>query len=325
MDPTKLEERVQHYRSLGYAYEIAARKAKMYRDRVEGFDGGRGQPSATVTRIRNIMKYRGGDVARAKEIMSKTDQSTLSRYKADVTETVWNRAVHLHECRDVPLGDAIDNARREEAEMRNEQMPHPMFGSGEETPPTEAKDNIMFGSNQLFSQVENATWDLLTGKVGYRDGQSVVTINEKRITRNPIIGGALPPLPAFALPTNAAQIAVGDLVLNGETIIGFVIEKKEGGTFSTIDFNGRIGEWSAPEGILFGDTKVIRSLTSMLGAEQTGLQSMLMPFLLMGKDVGGMLPILLMSKIGVPGTDVKGFDPSMLMMMMAMGGGGFRK
>lgn len=201
----------------------------------------------------------------------------------------------------------------------------------EENTPTkpsqpEAQENVMFGSNQLFTQVENATWDLLTGKVGYRDGQSVVTINEKRITRNPVIGNALPPLPAFALPTNAAQIAVGDLVINGETIIGFIVEKKESGNFSTIDFNGRIGEWSAPEGILFGDTKVVRSLTSMLGGETAGIQSMLMPFLLMGKDVSSILPILLMSKVGVPGTEVKGFDTSMLMTMMAMQslGQGFR-
>lgn len=214
------------------------------------------------------------------------------------------------------LADALIHAKRELAAEKQRITPT--------TPPNEEERNTMFGSNQLFSQVENASWDLLSGKVGFKNGDSIVTLNEKRITRNPVLNGALPPLPAFAMPTQADQIAVGDLVLNGDTTIGFIIEKKEGGTFSTIDFNGRIGEWSAPEGILFGDTKVVRSLTSMLGAEKTGIQSMLMPFLLMGKDVSNLLPILLMSKIGVPGTEVKGFDPSMLMMMMAMQGG-FRK
>lgn len=201
-------------------------------------------------------------------------------------------------------------------------LPAPPPKENHETP-TQPKEAPMFGSNQLFTQVENASWDLLSGKVGFKNGDSIVTLNEKRITRNPALAGALPPLPAFALPTNAAQIEVGDLVLNGDVTIGFIIEKKDGGTFNTIDFNGRIGEWSAPEGVLFGDTKVVRSLTSMLGTEKTGIQSMLMPFLLMGKDVGSMLPILLMSKIGVPGTEVKGFDPSMLMTMMALQG--FRK
>lgn len=258
--------------------------------------------------IRRVMSYRHQGYGLKKAI----ELAYRDEYSKDIVDAA--KQICLSE--GTNLKEAIN--RLLNAERSNE---HETTKEPKPSPQPEAGEQVMFGTNQLFSQVENATWDLLTGKVGYRDGSSVVTINDKRITRNPIISGALPPLPAFALPTNAAQITVGDLVLNGETIIGFIIEKKEGGTFSTIDFNGRIGEWSAPEGILFGDTKVIRSLTSMLGAEQTGLQSQLMPFLLMGKDVGAMLPILLMSKIGVPGTDVKGFDPSMLMMMMALGGG----
>ena len=250
----------------------------------------------------------------------------------EIDKKMLTRAKFLESQYGTPRDKAVQQSRAEIRTMLalqtyGEIYNNPKFSVGYQPKSSpEAKEPVMFGNNQLYAQVDNATWDLLTGKVGYKDGNSVVTLNEKRITRNPILGGALPSLPGFALPTKAEQISVGDLVLNGETIIGFITEKKEGGLFETIDFNGRVGTWSAPEGILFGDTKVIRSLTSMLGGDTAGIQSMLMPFLLMGKDVTNLLPVLLMSKMGVPGTDVKGFDSNMLTMMLAMQSlTGFRK
>lgn len=175
-------------------------------------------------------------------------------------------------------------------------------------------------SNAFFRKIDNAVWDLTTGKIGFKEGDAVITFDGDAITSNPQIGDM--PIPAFALPTNVTDIQVGDLVINNGDVLGWVrsipgrltVKRKAGeaklsATFELITKNGLVQTWEPPKGILFGNTSVVRNLATMFGGSTGGLQQQLLPLMMFSDGKFGddqmskLLPLILMQQTSGVKTD----------------------
>lgn len=196
--------------------------------------------------------------------------------------------------------------------------------------------------SKMFRKVDNVVWDLMTGKLGVSTKDGIKTLEtdadgDFRITDNLFDQFGLP-IPAFAQNTPIEQIKPGDLILRDRDF-GWVVsvpkttsKGKLGKSFVLLKPNGDRGEWSPPKTQSIGfDTNgamVVRSLINMLpGGNLGGLQSGLMPLLLMTQMTGGdsgsaleeMLPILLFSQMGVNAGTPDGTNPMAGMMAGGMG------
>jgi hypothetical protein len=209
-----------------------------------------------------------------------------------------------------------------------------------------------FGSkliNRFFRRVDNVLWDLMTGNVGVRTDEGIVTLSmpegeDPTVQINPFdqFGVALP---AFAQNTPVAQIKVGDLIYGQKKLLGWVVKVPAEGKkqFSLVRPDGTGGNWSPPNvqsiGLDLGGAMVLRSLINTLpGGDLSGMQSMLLPMMAMGggdafEDMEDMLPLMLMSQCGLGGMGTGGTGAAggmggmggmlQTMMMMKMMGGGF--
>lgn len=218
--------------------------------------------------------------------------------------------------------------------------------------------NNMFSSNklmeQLFQRVDNAVWDLSTGRVGVVSDDGIATLDvihgvpgadgEKvedkyRVNLN-IIDQFGISVPAYAQSTNVKDVKNGDLIFPSKgSAPGWVIGREEvvmGGevvtTFKLVQTNGFTMPWTPPKvqmlGSATGDVKVLRSLLNMLpggqsdlGGIQNGLQ---MAMMMGGGELGSaqldkIMPFLLMGGMG--GSLGGGNNlMSMMMLMNFMGG-----
>lgn len=174
----------------------------------------------------------------------------------------------------------------------------------------------LFNSNKLmdrfFRKVDNVVWDLMTGKVGIKTAEGVVTVegtgDEAVPVVNPIEQFGMP-VPAFAQNTPFASVNVGDLIYGAKDITGWVVEKKEK-SLVLLKPSGTRSTWTPPKVQFFGfdsGVMVLRSLINVLPGGQSGLgnmQSMLMPLMMMGggsSDLGEIMPMLLFSQMNAGG------------------------
>ena len=204
---------------------------------------------------------------------------------------------------------------------------------------------------RMFKRVDSVVWDLMTGKLGVRtkDGE-IATFegqgDEASISLNVFEDFGIA-LPAYAQSTPLDAVKVGDLIYTSGDTPGWITEIKtsaktktsEGGkkTFRIMRPGGTVSSWNPPKVSMFGlegGVLVVRSLMTMLpGGESglAGLQSMMMPMMLMGGDdlnLEKMMPMMLMSQMGTgtaAGANPMGQMMQTMMMMKMMGGdtGGF--
>lgn len=202
--------------------------------------------------------------------------------------------------------------------------------------------------NRFFRRVDNAVWDMFTGRIGVETSEGITTLegegDDAQINVN-IMENFGMPVPAFAQSTQLADVAVGDLIYVGNKPKGWVIEVKltpatestpEKRKFKIMTPTGTETNWTPPKVSMLGfdsGVMVLRSLMNMLPSGETGLnsmQGMLMPMMMMGGDVDfeKIMPMMLFSQLGADGkgTDTAMGNNMMQMMMMAqMMGGGSKK
>jgi len=196
--------------------------------------------------------------------------------------------------------------------------------------------------NRFFRKVDGLVWDLFTGRVGVKTPEGITTIEGTGDNAQLVInlfdefGMAIP---AFAQNTPLASVAVGDIIYQGNSVKGWVIEalgeSDNVKRFKLMTPSGTATTWTPPKVSMLGfdsGIMVVRSLMTMLpgGANGlTGMQGMLLPMLAMGGDnvnLEKLMPLMLFSQLG---TDGKGADAlgggnmmQMMMMISLMGGKG---
>jgi hypothetical protein len=196
---------------------------------------------------------------------------------------------------------------------------------------------------RFFRPVPDAVWDLMTGKIGVKGTDGIYTCEVKedgtaQVSLNLFdqFGMAIP---AFAQSTPAEAVNVGDLIYGSRGLLGWVVSKKEK-SYELMKPEGTKSHWTPPKVSLLGfdsGVMVLKSLISMLPGGSTGIQNMqgmLLPLMMMGgdtMDLGGMLPLILMSQMGgvstdpaAPNINANAFSqmlPMMVMMQMMKGKG----
>jgi hypothetical protein len=190
--------------------------------------------------------------------------------------------------------------------------------------------------DRFFRKVDNVVWDLMTGKVGIKTKDGIVTIEGEGDDAQPVLnmfdqfGVAVP---AFAQNTPVDSVQVGDLIMGAKDATGWVVEKKEK-SFRILKADGTRTSFVPPKVAMIGfdsGVMVLRSLMNMLPGGSTalgGMQSMLMPMLMMGGDsidLDKIMPMMLFSQVGNTGdpsatNNQMGNMMQMMMMMQMMGG-----
>ncbi len=218
-----------------------------------------------------------------------------------------------------------------------------------------ANINKMFNPSALiermFKKADGVVWDLMTGHLGVEYDGGIATFDPAAGQVQLNLMNFSMPLPAFAQNTPISQVKVGDLVITGKADRhGWVTEVKD----KSIRIMRPDGSGSthtpvkvATLGLDQEGVMVVRSLINMLPGGSTGLaglQSSLLPLMMMGGgdlDLDSMMPMLLISQMGVPGVAAPTVNPdgtttpapvnpfgsgnmmqTMLMMQMMKGFGG---
>lgn len=190
--------------------------------------------------------------------------------------------------------------------------------------------------NRFFKKVDNAYWDIMTGRIGVKTNEGISTIegtgDDAQVVIN-IMDQFAMPVPAFAQNTPVSAVAEGDLIFsNAGNVLGWVTKKNDK-SFTIMKPSGQSTSWTPPKVQMFGldggGVMVLRSLVNMLPGGTSGLgamQNMIMPMMLMGGnniDLESMLPIMLMSQMGIPNADgtstpATGLNMNNMLMPMMM-------
>ena len=188
---------------------------------------------------------------------------------------------------------------------------------------------------RMFRKVDEAVWDLMTGKIGIRTDDGIVTLEgtgeDAQISINVLEDFGLP-LPAFAQNTPVDSIKDGDLIFSASKVLGYVVKKTEKG-FRILKLDGTLTSWNPPKVSMIGfdgvsGALVLRSLFNTFPDGDKGLsalQGSLMPMLMMmgdNLDLDNMLPMLLMSQNGMMGGAAGMGNMMQTMMLMNMMKGG---
>lgn len=204
----------------------------------------------------------------------------------------------------------------------------------------------MFGNNmanammdRMFRKVDGLCWDMMSGKMAVmtKDGLMTAVIDEQdpdnsHVDLNLISDFGMP-IPAFAQGTKVEDIKVGDIIINGNRVQGWVV-KAEDNKFRLLTTSGSIHRWNPPHVTMMGfesGTLVVRSLLNMVGGNGVqSMQNMMMPLMMSGMiggdNDGGMLesmmPMMLMNMTAPQGGDnaaggMMGMQSMMQTMMMA--------
>lgn len=165
------------------------------------------------------------------------------------------------------------------------------------------------GGNKLldrfFRKADNVVWDLMSGRLGFRTREGIVTLDGEGDDAVPSINpfdDFSMELPAFGQQTPIDQIKLGDMILQSNNV-GWVVELK-GKSIRLLRPNGDRVTFTPPKTQIldFGSgVMVVRSLVNMLPGGASGglqnLQGMMLPLMMMGDsdmDIEKMLPMMLL-------------------------------
>lgn len=198
--------------------------------------------------------------------------------------------------------------------------------------------------DRFFRQVDGVVWDLMTGKVGVRTSDGIITLegtgDDAQVTINMFDQFGLE-VPAFAQSTPAATVAVGDLIYGDRKALGWVVSVNVKPSTAVTDVDSSVPtsavksftlmtpdgtrkSWTPPKVSMLGfdsGVMVLRSLMNMLPGGNAGLgqmQNMLMPMLMMGGDgvdLNSIMPLMLFQATNGSG-DANGMGNMMQMMLM---------
>jgi hypothetical protein len=198
--------------------------------------------------------------------------------------------------------------------------------------------------NRLFRRVDGVVWDLMSGKVGIRNSEGVVTFSlDQSTVESPAVGSVSinpfesfsVPIPAFASRVASNEVNPGDLVHGARGPLGWVVDRKEV-AFTIMKPDGSSTIWSPPKVEMMGEGQgamVVRSLLQIGGGKEGlgNFQSALLPMVMMGGLEGGdgagmldkMMPMMMMMQAGGAGGGMNQMMSTMMMMSMMKGKDGF--
>lgn len=188
-------------------------------------------------------------------------------------------------------------------------------------------------TSRFFRKVEDAVWDMATGNIGLKQGDSVFTLTgaseaDAQVSEDMLAVMSIP-VPAFAQPLAIKDIAFGDIIYGDKGALGWVI-KKTAKTVTIMTKQGITSTITPRKVALFGANgntfMVLRSLVAMSGGTNegfAGIQQSMLPILMMmdGKEgeSGDMLSTMLMMQF-MGGTQGAGaMNPMMLMLLAGKG------
>lgn len=202
--------------------------------------------------------------------------------------------------------------------------------------------------DRMFKRVDGVVWDLMTGRVGVKKGESVLLRGELVFTDDTnteadfditeqIFEQFSMPIPAFAQNTSRTDVKIGDMIVLGNGSYGWV-KKINPKSYTIMTTNGTTTTWTPPkiEALGFSSNDgimVVRSLMQMGGSTDGNgnLQSMqtnLMPMLMMMGDndeaMNSMIPMMLMMQSQGAGSSFANMMPMMMMMNMTGGKNPFK-
>lgn len=183
---------------------------------------------------------------------------------------------------------------------------------------------------RFFRKVDDAVWDMTTGKLALKQGDSILTLEgadekDAQVSEN-LFAALSVPVPAFAQQVALADIKFGDIIYGDKGALGWVLKK----TAKTVTIMTKQGQTSTitPRKVVMmggnGDTLlVLRSLFNMAGGTEQGFagmqQSMLPMLMLMGdndKADGDMISTMLMMQMMGGQQAGAGMNPMMMLAMM---------
>lgn len=158
----------------------------------------------------------------------------------------------------------------------------------------------------MFRRIGGVVWDVMSGTVGLQTENGIYTASfpegggAPTVSVNPLDNFGLA-IPAFATQTPFADVALGEIIVGDQGIIGWVTEKTEA-AFKVLDHNGYHKTYQPPKVAIMGSqgVLVVRNLFSLTGgaAGAGNFASNLLPLLALGggdDKLEKMLPLLLMS------------------------------
>lgn len=182
---------------------------------------------------------------------------------------------------------------------------------------------------QMFRQVDNVVWDIMSGRVGFKSKEGIVTIELGDIVEDEAPDAQVSvnmfedfgiSIPAFAQSVPVQSITLGDMIFSTSGPLGWVVKKNEK-SFKLMKPDGTRSDWSPPKVQMIGidsGVMVLRNLINMFpgGSSDLGsFQNSLMPLMMLSSDdndISKMLPFVLMGQMGGDGNN------NMLQMMMMM-------
>lgn len=186
--------------------------------------------------------------------------------------------------------------------------------------------------NRVFRKVDNVVWDMMTGKLGVNTSAGIITLDQSE-EDNPNVAVNMfdqfgVSIPAFAQNTAVDKVAVGDLLVGTDAVLGWVTEINDKRTkFTLIKPSGTIASWTPPKIQMLGfdsGVMVVRSLINLLPSGEGGLnemQNLLQTMVMMGGDIDfdKIMPLMLMAQTTQSSSSANASSPmSMMPMMMLM-------
>ena len=186
--------------------------------------------------------------------------------------------------------------------------------------------------NRFFRKVDGVVWDLMSGKIGIVGEDGITTVDgvgDDAYTIVNLMDQFGIEIPAFAQSTPVESLNVGDLVINGSQIMGWIVEKLDNSNFVVLGKDGTRNDWRPPKVSMLGfdsGVMVLRSLINTSGG-LSSVQNLLLPLMFMGGDgldLDTMLPMILMMQNGTSTDTIQSMLPMVLMMGM-MNKSGFKE
>lgn len=192
--------------------------------------------------------------------------------------------------------------------------------------------------DRMFRKVDNVVWDIMSGRVGFKTRDGIITIELHDIVDDKEAPDAEVSInmfdefgitiPAFAQSIPLESITLGDLIFGATGPIGWVVKKNDK-SYKLMKPDGTRSDWSPPKVQMLGfdsGVMVLRNLMNMFpGSDLGNFQNSLLPLMMMSdneNDISSMLPFMLMTQ-----QNGSNNTSSMLqtMMMMKMLGGSSNK
>lgn len=190
--------------------------------------------------------------------------------------------------------------------------------------------------DRMFRKVDNVVWDLMSGNVGFKSKDGIITINLNEATDMEAPNAEVTvnmfddfgvTIPAFAQSIPLDTVTLGDLIFGATGPLGWVVKKNEK-SYKLMKPDGTRSDWVPPKVQMLGfdsGVMVLRNLMNMFpgGAADLGnFQNSMLPMMMfMGdeSEISDMLPMMLLMGQQNGGGNSNMFQT--LMMMKMLGGG----